>query len=429
MPVSRDLPAGPDPAAALHALGSGQGAVLLERPGGRAILGLDPVTVATIHDGAVSWTGPPVGGIAGDVPVMEILRRAAGAPVMAALGGDAFRRHPHAVLVFPSVVIEFDQDRIRLTGPARSAVDPLADRLAAVASRPESRPPPVPAPAAAPVPTFDSDIDDPSYLALIEAAHHRIRAGEAEQVTISRRFAARAASDPLTVYRTLRATNPSPYHLLLRLPGRTLVGASPQQLVGVDGRTVSVPVIAGTRRRAADADVDEARAAELLADPKERAEHAMLVTLARADLAGVAEPGSVRVDGPRVARYSRVMHLVTEVTATLAPGRGGLDALAAVLPAGTVAGTPREAALALIDEIEPRSRGLYGGGIGWLGPSGELDLCLGIRTLQFEGGTAACQAGAGVVAGSVPAHEVRESRDKASALFAALEAAASPVDR
>lgn len=424
MPVSRDLPGGPDPVAAFRALGSDEGAVLLERPGGRAILGLDPVTVATIHGGTVSWTGGPAGGAAGDAPLEEILRGAAGAPVVAALGGDAFRRRPHAVLVFPGVVIRFDGDRIRLTAPTESRLDGLADRLAAVAPQP-----PVPPPASVPEPTFDSEIDDPAYLALIEAAHRRIRAGEAEQVTISRRFAARAAADPFTVYRTLRAANPSPYHFLLRLPGSTLVGASPQQLVGVDRRHVSIPVIAGTRRRAPDADVDEARAAELLADPKERAEHAMLVELARADLAGVAEPGSVRVDGPGVVRYSRVMHLVSDVTATLAAGRHGLDALAAALPAGTVAGTPRDAALKLIDEIEPRPRELYGGGIGWLGPSGELDFCLGIRTLQFEGDTAYCQAGAGVVAGSVPEYEVRESRDKASALFAALEAAAPPAVR
>jgi anthranilate synthase component I len=151
----------------------------------------------------------------------------------------------------------------------------------------------------------------------------------------------------------------------------------------------------------------------------------MLVELARADLAGVAVPGTVQVadEFPEIRRYARVIHLVSEVTGVLAPGRTSVDALAAVFPAGTVAGTPREAALRIIDEIEPRPRGLYGGAVGLLGPGGDLDLCLGIRTLQFHGGSAFCQAGAGVVAGSEPAREVQESWDKASALFAALAAA------
>jgi anthranilate synthase component 1 len=422
MPVSRDAPAGADPVALFEALGTGEGAVLLERPGGRAIVGLDPVTVATFHGDAVAWTSGPIGDLGRAASPAAAL--SSGFPCVAALGGDAFRARPDAVVAFPSVLVAFEGDHIRLTAPSGSRLDELAGRLATVAP-PASEP----APPSVPEPTFASEIADAAYWGMIEAAHQRVVAGEAEQVTISRRFAAHAAADPLTVYRTLRATNPSPYHFLLRLPGRTLVGASPQQLAGVAGGQVSVPVIAGTRPRATDADVDAARADELLADPKERAEHAMLVELACSDLSRVAVPGTVRVDGPRVARYSRVMHLVSDVNAALAAGRTPLDVLAAAFPSGTVAGKPRDAALRIIDELEPRPRGLYGGGIGWLDPSGELDFCLGIRTLQFEGDTAYCQAGAGVVAGSVPDLEVRESRDKASALFAALEAAARPAVR
>lgn len=417
----REVPAGPDPVAVFQALGAGPGSVLLERPGApvSAILGLDPITVGVASGGPVRWTAGPIRDAAS---LPEAIR--AGGPAMCVLGGDAFRDRPaggqpHSVVVFPGAVIAFDPDRIRLSALSRSRVDELAEQVAAAAS-----PEPLESIVLAPDPAFDSEIADGAYRDLIAAAHARVVAGQARQVTISRRFAAPALADPLDVYRVLRASNPSPYHFLLRLPGVTLVGASPQGLVEVRGRRVAVPVIAGTRRRGADEREDAALAAELVADPKERAEHAMLVELARDDLAGVA--GAVRVAAwsPEVRRYARVMHLVSEVTGTLAAGRGALDALAAVFPSGTVTGTPRAAALGLIDELEPAPRGLYGGGVGWIGTGGDIDFCLGIRTLQFRDGMAYCQAGAGVVAGSQPDREVRESRDKASALFAALATAA-----
>lgn len=423
--IERELPAGPDPVAVFQALGTAEGAVLLERPGARAsaIVGLDPVTVAVASGTTVRWTGGPIQPGLDGATVPAVLRAVAGTPALCVLGGDALRDRPaagepHSVVVFPSVLVGFDGDRIRLSAPSRSRLDELAERV-----RGTVPPEPLESTVPTPDPAFDSEIADGAYRDLIETAHRRVVTGEARQVTISRRFAAPAVADPVAVYRVLRVSNPSPYHFLLRLPGVTLVGASPQGLVGVRGRHVSVPVIAGTRRRGADPAQDSALAAELVADPKERAEHAMLVDLARADLAGVA--GGVRVaDGPEVRRYARVMHLVSNVTGTLAAGRTPYDALAAVFPAGTVAGTPRAAALRLIDEIEPAPRGLYGGGVGWIGAGGDIDFCLGIRTLQFRGGMAYCQAGAGVVAASEPDREVRESRDKASALFAALAAAA-----
>lgn len=426
-PFERELPAGPDPVAVFQALGKAEGSVLFERPGepGRAVIALDPVTVAVGSGTTVRWTRGPIRPGLDDAAVPEALRGTAGTPAVCVLGGDALRDRPagppHSVLLFPSVLIRFEGDAVRLTGPSLSRLDELAGQVTGAAPMT-----PLESTVLTPGTHFDSDIDDGAYRRLIELAHARVVAGEARQVTISRRFVVPSAADPLTVYRVLRAGNPSPYHFLLRLPGVTLVGASPQGLVEVRGREVSVPVIAGTRPRGADPAQDEALAAELIADPKERDEHAMLVELARADLAGVAEPGTVRVaDGsPEVHRYARVMHLVSEVTGTLAAGRTAVDALTAVLPAGTVAGTPRAAALRLIDELEPVPRGLYGGGVGWVSAGGDIDFCLGIRTLQMRDGAAYCQAGAGVVAGSEPDREVRESRDKASALFAALATAA-----
>jgi anthranilate synthase component 1 len=411
MSISRELPAPALSAVDLCRLVGGSTLLETER---WSLIGIDPVITRQVRGGDLSWTEGPIGG------------------AVCVLGCDAFRSRPagrlagepDAVAVFPSTVIRREAGVLRLvaSGPAASRLDQLQARLAAAPATGG----PAPAPAPVPEPHFDSDIDDDAYRKMIEAAHRRVVAGEAEQVTISRRFTAPAVADPVAVYRVLRETNASPYHFLLRLPEQTLVGASPQGLIRVRGREVTVPVIAGTRRRGRDAAADATLADELLADPKERAEHAMLVELARSDLAGVAEPGSLTVTGPRVARYGRVMHLVSQLTGELAPGRSGFDALAAVFPAGTVAGTPRAAALRIIDEIEPRPRGLYGGGVGWFDADGELEFCLGIRTLAFRDGTASCQAGAGVVAGSVPDREVRESRDKASALFAALEAAVAP---
>jgi anthranilate synthase component I len=418
VPVAKALLADVDtPVGVFGRLGAAEGSVLLEH-GGFSYLALDPIA---IHEGSFRTLRALASTLRAPAP--------AGLPLSPAgaffvVGGDA--PEPDGFVIVPGAVVVFDHagQRLRLVvnasagqhDEALSRLDDLAARLAERAPMPA-----LPVPAPAPVPAFDSEIPDDAYRTMVEAAHARVVAGELRQVTVSRRFHAPATVDPLTAYRRLRVANPSPYHYLARLPGVTLVGASPQGLVSVRGREAVTYVIAGTRPRGDDARADDKLAAELLADPKERAEHAMLVELACADLAGVAD--AVRVaDRERVVRYSRVMHLATEVVGRLAEDRTGLDALAAVFPAGTVAGMPRPAALRVIGELEPRPRGLYGGAVGWLDFAGNLDACLGIRCLQFHsGGDVSCQAGAGVVADSVPDREVAESRAKASGSFAALQ--------
>jgi anthranilate synthase component I len=436
VPVVREVLADTEtPVGVFGRLGAAEGSVLLEY-GGFSYLGLDPDTILRVHDGVMSWTSGPMCPVPEDASLVAALRAVTGAlraPAPAGLpfspagafyvlGGDAPR--PDGMVVFPGTVIAFDRAGQRMWlvvnaragqyEPALSRLDELAARLAEPAAAVSLL-----ATGPYPVPEFDSEMPDDAYRTMIEAAHARVVAGELRQVTVSRRFRAPAIVDPLTAYRRLRVANPSPYHYLARLPGVALVGASPQGLVSVRGSEVSTYVIAGTRPRGEDAAADDKLAAELLADPKERDEHAMLVEMALADLAGVA--GEVRVaERERVVRYSRVMHLTTEVTGRLAGGRTALDALAAVFPSGTVAGLPRAAAMRVIGELEPRRRGLYGGAVGWLDLAGNLEACLGIRCLQFDGAAAYCQAGAGVVAGSVPDREVAESRAKASGLFAAL---------
>jgi anthranilate synthase component 1 len=437
VPVTRELPAGAEtPVGVFGRLGAAEGSVLLEY-GGYSYLGLDPVATLRVHEGTASWTGTPIGPVPDEPSLVGTLRtvaRTVRAPVPAGLpvspagafyvvGGDV--AEPDGAVVLPGSVIVFDAagHRLRLVVNVRAGQYDLAlSRLDELAARLAAPPPPAPAPAG-PVPGrgFDSEIPDGAYRAMIEAAHARVAAGELRQVTVSRLFHAPATVDPLTAYERLRVTNPSPYHYLARLPGVTLVGASPQGLVSVRDGEVRTYVIAGTRPRGEDTRADEKLAAELFADPKEREEHAMLVELALADLAGVAS--QVRVtERERLVRYARVMHLTTTVVGRLPGDRTGLDALAAVFPAGTVAGTPRDAALRVIEELEPRRRGLYGGAVGWLDFAGNLEACLGIRCLQFHSGSVYCQAGAGVVAGSVPELEVAESRAKASGLFAAVQA-------
>jgi len=218
--------------------------------------------------------------------------------------------------------------------------------------------------------------------------------------------------------------NPSPYMYFLRLPGVTIAGSSPEVLVTVQGRRATMRPIAGTRPRGADAEADLALEAELLADEKERAEHVMLVDLARNDLGRVCRPGTVRVDEfMRVERYSHVMHLVSDVVGELAGDVAAFDVLAASFPAGTVSGSPKVRAMEIIDDLERHRRGPYAGCVGYFDFSGNLDTCITIRTCVFVDGVAYCQAGAGVVADSVPEREERETEAKARALLAAVAAA------
>jgi anthranilate synthase component 1 len=262
------------------------------------------------------------------------------------------------------------------------------------------------------------------FMAAVDAAKEHIRAGDCFQIVISQRFETETAADPLEVYRALRSANPSPYMYLLRFEDLDVVGSSPEALVKVEGNRALMHPIAGTRPRGATPEADAALAAELLANPKERAEHVMLVDLGRNDLGRIAVPGSVEVvDLMTVERFSHVMHLVSTVVCDVAPGTSALDVLCACFPAGTLSGAPKVRAMEVIEELEPTRRGLYGGVVGYVDVSGDLDTAVAIRTVVMRNGRAYVQAGAGIVADSDPAAEDEESRNKAAAVLGALAAA------
>lgn len=269
-----------------------------------------------------------------------------------------------------------------------------------------------------------SNFQPRAYLAAVRKAKRYIRAGDIFQVVLSQRFAVRTKADPFEVYRALRAVNPSPYMYFLRLADVAVVGSSPEMLVKVAGRETFYRPIAGTRPRGRDEKEDQRLAAQLIADPKERAEHIMLVDLGRNDLGRVCAYGSVRVEQlMTVERYSHVMHLVSSLRGRLRPGVDCFDALMACFPAGTVSGAPKVRAMEIIDELEPTRRGIYAGAILYLDFSGNLDSCIAIRTLVAKNGVAYVQAGGGVVADSVPQREYEETVNKSRALLVALEAA------
>jgi anthranilate synthase component 1 len=267
-----------------------------------------------------------------------------------------------------------------------------------------------------------------AYRKAVAKAREYIAAGDIFQVVLARRWTRRSDVEPLALYRALRMVNPSPYMVLVESPEVSLVGASPEMLVRKVGRRIETRPIAGTRPRGADPEGDRALAEDLLADPKERAEHVMLVDLGRNDLGRVADPGSVRVaQFMEVERYSHVMHLVSSVEAHLAGGENGkdaLDALLATFPAGTLSGAPKIRAMEIIDELEPERRGPYGGAVGYFSYTGDLDTCITIRTLvcrqEEEGQTVSVSAGAGIVADSDPQREQEETENKAAGLLAAV---------
>ncbi len=262
-----------------------------------------------------------------------------------------------------------------------------------------------------------------AFVAAVEASQRAIRAGDVYQLVLANRFSGQHSLDPFTVYRALRLLNPSPYMVFLRFGERAVVGSSPEALVTLRGRRATLRPIAGTRPRGADAEADRALADELRADPKEIAEHVMLVDLARNDIGRVALPGSVRVEPYRVVeRYSHVMHLVSGVEGVLAPDHDAFDLYAACFPAGTVVGAPKVRALELIEQLEPVRRGLYAGTVGYFGHAG-MDQAITIRSLFFDGDRYAYQAGAGLVADSRPEAEYREVMAKSAALAVSLELA------
>ena len=255
----------------------------------------------------------------------------------------------------------------------------------------------------------------------IASVQASILAGDAYQVVISEPFSGSYGGDPFDVYRRLRRLNPSPYHFYVSLGGRQVVGASPEMLVRIEGGKVTTVPIAGTRRRGDTAAEDAALERELLADPKELAEHAMLVDLARNDLGRVCAYGSVSVPvRGAVERYSHVMHMTSEVQGELSKGKTQMDALASVFPAGTVSGAPKIRAAQIISELEGADRGVYGGAVGILDAGGGIETCIAIRTIEFEGGRASFRAGAGIVADSTSDGEWEEIHRKAGVLLAAL---------
>ena len=272
---------------------------------------------------------------------------------------------------------------------------------------------------------FKSSFSRAEYEALVERAKEYIRAGDIFQVVPSQRLSVPFDGRPVDVYRALRALNPSPYMYFIDLGATQIVGSSPEILVRVkDGKVVLRP-IAGTRRRGATADEDQALAEELLADPKERAEHLMLIDLGRNDVGRVSIAGSVRVSESFVIeRYSHVMHIVSQVEGTLAPGLGYMDALKASFPAGTVSGAPTIRALEIIQELEPHRRNVYAGAVGWIGWWGDGDTAIAIRTAVIQDGQLHVQAGGGVVYDSDPAAEWEETMNKGRALFRAVAQAA-----
>ncbi len=248
-----------------------------------------------------------------------------------------------------------------------------------------------------------------------------IQAGDIFQVVLSQRMEVPITAPPLEIYRTLRVVNPSPFMFFLRTPEVTLVGSSPEILCRVVDREVTVRPLAGTRPRGRDAAEDQRLAEELLTDPKERAEHVMLVDLGRNDVGRVAEFGSVQLsDVMSIERYSHVMHITSNVTGRLAEGRDAFDALQASLPAGTVSGAPKVRAMEIIDELEPHRRGPYAGAVGYWDYSGNMDTCIALRTMVVQGHKAYVQAGAGIVADSVPSQEYQETQNKARGLLKAI---------
>lgn len=266
------------------------------------------------------------------------------------------------------------------------------------------------------------------YERAVEKCKEYIRAGDIFQVVLSQRFKIEVEADSFDLYRILRVVNPSPYMYYLSIGETSVIGASPEMLVRVENGEVEVRPIAGTRRRGESEAEDHELIEDLRADPKEKAEHIMLVDLGRNDVGRVSEYGSVKVcDLMHVEKYSHVIHLVSNVTGTLRKDRDIFDAFFSCFPAGTLSGAPKIRAMEIIDELEPVRRGLYGGALGYIDFSGNMDTCIVIRTIIYHNSTALIQAGAGIVADSVPSKEYQETVDKASALFASIKNAAKIV--
>ncbi len=307
-------------------------------------------------------------------------------------------------------------------GEALAKIDALIAKLKISAAA-------TPAGRAAKKVAFVSNVTREGFEAAVEKAKEYIRAGDIFQVVLSQRFSGELTVEPLDIYRVLRTLNPSPYMFFLRLDDTIVVGASPEVMVRKEGKKAELRPIAGTRPRSADPGEDTRLEQEMLADPKERAEHIMLVDLGRNDLGRVCMTGSVRVSELMVVeRYSHVMHIVSNVQGELEEGRDAFDVVRATFPAGTLSGAPKVRAMEIIDELEPVSREVYGGAVGYLSFSGNMDLAIAIRTLVIKDGKVLLQSGAGIVADSNPAAEWQETVNKAMAVVKAIEAVENGLD-
>jgi anthranilate synthase component 1 len=401
--------------------------------------GGDPYALA--HDEVTRWRQAPLpdlppfaGGAVGffgyDLvrtvePLGEPNPDVVGLPDMALMLSDvlvAFDHLKHTVTILVNVFADDGADLDEAYADAAATIAKARRLLAG--PLPAVRPTP-----ARPRPRFASNMPRRDFEGMVARIVEYIHAGDAFQVVPSQRWSAEIDVDPFSVYRGLRVVNPSPYMYFLDFLDFQVAGASPEPLLTVTGRHVSTRPIAGTRPRGADAAQDAVIAEGLLADEKERAEHVMLVDLGRNDLGRVCEYGSVGVETfMAVETYSHVMHIVSSVSGTLRAGVGAMDALRAVLPAGTLSGAPKVRAMQIIDELEPVKRGGYGGAIGYLSYTGDLDTCIHIRTVVVKDGTAHVQAGGGTVADARPDYEFAESEAKAGAVLGAVELALEQPD-
>ncbi len=446
--------------------GSGPGVVLesverSERWGRYSFVAGDPVAVVTVDAGGVrvdqgarplpfDQTGLPGGALPALESIATQLRapRLPGVPPLtgglvgylayeaAALldgfscpqGGDGPPAAPVCFLVVDRAVI-FDHWRQRMLlvvhGSGSQTYDESVDALHGLLRQVSAAEPLPQLPVAVPedVAEPERNVDDSAFCAGVERAKQHILAGDIFQAVLSRRLSVSTTTGSLPIYRRLRATNPAPYMFLLRMPGVELAGSSPEPLVRVVGSRVLTRPIAGTRPRGGNAEEDARFEQELLADPKERAEHAMLVDLARNDVGRVCRPGSVEVtELMTVERFSRVMHIVSTVEGDLATGRSALDALVAAFPAGTVTGAPKRRAMEIIAAEERTPRGPYAGAAGYLTFAGDLDFCITIRTAVIRDGRVDVHAGAGIVADSDPGRELAETNAKAAGVLRAVTA-------
>ncbi|MGP1274993.1 MAG: anthranilate synthase component I [Caulobacterales bacterium] len=379
-----------------------------------------PASLAPIAAGLFGYLGYDM--------IREIERLPASAPSDPLGTPDAFLMRPRVVVVFDAVrqeILAAAPARLSNGVTAREAVEAAARRIEAVFDRLDSAAPvhrAVQEPSAMDEPA--SNMEPAAFHANVNRSREYIRAGDAFQIVTSQRFSAPFTAPPFALYRSLRRTNPSPFLFFFDFDGFSIAGSSPEILVRLRDNTVTVRPIAGTRPRGATPEEDNANEAELLADPKERSEHLMLLDLGRNDVGRVAKQGSVRVtEREIVERYSHVMHIVSNVEGELKEGEDAVSALFAGFPAGTVSGAPKVRAMEIIEELEPHRRGIYAGAVGYFGAGGGMDTCIALRTAVLKDGMMHVQAGAGVVLDSDPEAERIETVNKAKALFrAAAEA-------